>query len=753
MSSDIQRFQSILNHLLTSSQKFTDNDFYPDPPSTIGGTYSKYSFRRASEVLDSLAVFSKEVEPTDIKQGVLKNAYLLSAFAALAERPELIHRLFITDEANNAGLYAVWLNDNGIWRPVILDDFIPCRAYHGTFFPVFSQGKGGELWVALLEKAFAKINGCYFNLEIGQCRSALRDLTGAPVDQLVDAEPEDIWNFLENAILNNQIVTTSTELGDEDDAEDPAEAVVTGHAYTILGCYAVRSSRGEERIVKIRNPWANFEWKGDWSDSSALWTEDLRRDVNYPENPESGIFFMSINDYHKYFPVTWAARVKNNNHYQSVNFTHSGSTNYNVVRVTVPADTELTISLNQKDKRFFRGTDRPDYLYSYSRVLVGKVEKEGLEYITGNSSGSERNLETTCVLTAGTYLITTEVYWNQDYHKSYNLSFYTENELQIEEVEYADLLAIQKNLIKSAVNKTENNKAVTNYGKYGDPNIQKTVDCVHGIFYFYYENGSKKKSKLAETIKFSQISNLKITAPFHVDNQFDVTVLPGSELLVLYKATLEEYSWVYSASFYLQHASREDEKTPPTSYNYVDTGVSKKILDLNSDYNTFIKNSSSNLSKVRDQSKKENPANYEEEKDEVADGKYYEQGTPGEGNYYYGKGETKTRGGNTGGRSHRVEKPAKLYPEISMQVGQSNSKKIPYTNFDKRDKVLHVTSSNPKIIYVKNAEIPTKAGETIDLRLRFQSPGTTGVYHVYVEIFADNETVAEETLKFTVNNH
>lgn len=44
------------------------------------------------------------------------------------------------------------------------------------------SGNGPELWVLLLEKAYAKINGCYANVEAGLTGNAIRDLTGAPYD-------------------------------------------------------------------------------------------------------------------------------------------------------------------------------------------------------------------------------------------------------------------------------------------------------------------------------------------------------------------------------------------------------------------------------------------------------------------------------------------------------------------------------------------------------------------------------------------
>lgn len=43
------------------------------------------------------------------------------------------------------------------WERIIIDDYIPCKK--GTKTPKFATPNGRELWVLLLEKAFAKFCG------------------------------------------------------------------------------------------------------------------------------------------------------------------------------------------------------------------------------------------------------------------------------------------------------------------------------------------------------------------------------------------------------------------------------------------------------------------------------------------------------------------------------------------------------------------------------------------------------------------
>ena len=53
----------------------------------------------------------------------------------------------------------------------------------------------------------------------------------------------------------------------------------------------------------MRNPWSEVEWKGDWSDGSYLWTYDLKQKLGL-ETKDDGIFFISFEDYAKFFYMT-----------------------------------------------------------------------------------------------------------------------------------------------------------------------------------------------------------------------------------------------------------------------------------------------------------------------------------------------------------------------------------------------------------------------------------------------------------------
>lgn len=56
--------------------------------------------------------------------------------------------------------------------------------------------------------------------------------------------------------------------------------LVSGHAYTILDVRNILDINGNpQRLLKVRNPWGKFEWKGAFSDTSQLWSQDNIRDL------------------------------------------------------------------------------------------------------------------------------------------------------------------------------------------------------------------------------------------------------------------------------------------------------------------------------------------------------------------------------------------------------------------------------------------------------------------------------------------
>ena len=244
-------------------------------------------------------VFNEGVSPMDVKQGRLSDMWLLSAIAALAEKPKLVKRVVLTKEANSYGFFKVKLCKMGGWQNILIDDFFPCFPLAE---PIFSKNNAKEIWVMLLEKAFAKLFGDYLSLETGDVRSALIDLTGCPT-QTYHLSSEELKPLIEDDSFFQRIkewsdkgylITATTR---EVPAENSIAGLIREHAYCVL---RIVEEEGHQ-ILQLRNPWGVFEWTGDWSDKSPLWTKDLIKKLDPQLNSGQGTFWISMNHFRENF--------------------------------------------------------------------------------------------------------------------------------------------------------------------------------------------------------------------------------------------------------------------------------------------------------------------------------------------------------------------------------------------------------------------------------------------------------------------
>ena len=180
-------------------------------------SWNQIKWLRPSEIAEfkngDLAVFSGGIEPADIKQGMLGDCYFLSVLAALTETPSRIEKLFKMDMSMETSInkWKVCFTKNGIMQEIEMDSYIPCL--NGS--PCFARANGPELWVIILEKAWAKLHSSYVRIEAGVCANVMRDLTGAPSFIVDTAKEEDLPLKLVQYDEANYVMSASCNEDDE----------------------------------------------------------------------------------------------------------------------------------------------------------------------------------------------------------------------------------------------------------------------------------------------------------------------------------------------------------------------------------------------------------------------------------------------------------------------------------------------------------------------------------------------------------
>ena len=298
-------FPPTVNSLLAldSSGKPIDNNAYNEKKEEI--KTDEISFFRANEILgDNYCLFADKITVDDVIQGTLGDCYFLTAVSNLCKYPDKIKQMFKQSTKNEKGFYEIEFFIDGEKQIVIVDDYFP--AYKNNKSLTYARSNKNQIWVILLEKAWAKINGGYLNIISGRVYEALEFLIGrgSVVYDLKGKEGDDLINLKRKIIKNIQLADKKDCVISCSTRKDPnlkEVGLVEGHAYSILDFLKITTSQNNEVFLfKIRNPWAKEEWNKDWSDTSPLWDEKTKSQVQY-ENKDDGIFFMSESDFFKFF--------------------------------------------------------------------------------------------------------------------------------------------------------------------------------------------------------------------------------------------------------------------------------------------------------------------------------------------------------------------------------------------------------------------------------------------------------------------
>ena len=189
-------------------------------------------------------IFENKIDCTNIEQGQLGTCYFLAAISTISNYGQLLYQLFPQEKINPEGLYEICLYHKGRWVKVLVDDYFPFIKNTDTF--LWTHPINNCLYTCFLEKAYAKINGSYNDINGGHLCPAFESLTGfesfvvKKKERTLSSEKiyeikDEVYEYFYNKITDGYLFSCAT----------------WDHAYSLMAI----DKENNQFIFKVRNPW------------------------------------------------------------------------------------------------------------------------------------------------------------------------------------------------------------------------------------------------------------------------------------------------------------------------------------------------------------------------------------------------------------------------------------------------------------------------------------------------------------------
>ncbi|CAL4178338.1 unnamed protein product, partial [Meganyctiphanes norvegica] len=191
------------------------------------------------------------------------NCWFVAAVAPLTLNNKALHRVVPKDQSfkeNYAGIFHFRFWQYGHWVTVIVDDRLP--THKGKLIFMTSR-QSDEFWSALLEKAYAKLNGSYQATAWGSTGEGLEDLTGGlwetfKINNLRE-KPTKLFRRMLQAQKRGSLMGCMLNTVDGEAKPIDGMGIIYRHAYSITCVKYIKAGTTKDiekmRMIRVRNPW------------------------------------------------------------------------------------------------------------------------------------------------------------------------------------------------------------------------------------------------------------------------------------------------------------------------------------------------------------------------------------------------------------------------------------------------------------------------------------------------------------------
>ena len=529
-----------------SKGKFLDDKFTPDKQSLMDKSkkstgidkinIEQCDWIRASDLFkESINLFPSKREEEEFhkfiinfrnNKGELFSHYtqFFHGISILSSIPNLIENIFESKEINENGYYTLYVYINNDFQKILIDDELP--VVKGTQTLRFSKPDKDEIWLPLLEKAFAKAHGGYGSLITSDITEVIQFFTGVPVEKfnINDLDDEDLTIVMHNCKENFVFLEPKKDICKE-------IGIIEGKAYQLKDVFDLGGNENEGKnniVLKIYNMFESNKYQGKWSKDGELFTQEIKTKVNFNQDDKNHIYF-SIDFLKKYFHKISIVHKIFDCNIKQITIKEESLRYPQVFNLYVPSDSKVALSLIIK---YQNNSENNKKIICPCSICISQFNAEEKKIINfdGTFNSDEQGPQTCRNLKSGFYLIWT--YLTYDFCSEPKPIEY---DLKVGCNEYFKLR------LKNQDNKYHliKNILYTGLQQYQGQFLKEDeITVMDDNFYNFTGLGFKLISNpftdcFQKWIFKSQVKNMALLYPYSKFEHFEIQVLPKNFFLLL----------------------------------------------------------------------------------------------------------------------------------------------------------------------------------------------------------------------------